>query len=343
MNLKAITCFSLLLVFILGCRTNAGLNNTKPNTYRVGFYNVENLFDLEDNPEKADDDFTPDGKQKWTADRYHKKLSQMARVVEGMEYPTLLGLSEVENEAVMQDFCTKTSLKNYDYGTVHFESPDFRGIDVGLIYRQKFFQVFEVDFIRINFPETVVEDYTTRDILWVKGAFHKKDTFHVFVNHWPSRRGGLQKSEPKRLYVAEQLHKKITQILNSNANANIIIMGDFNDEPTNKSIEKILTTQSINGQDYEANLFNCFSELDKQNQGTYNYRGNWNMLDQIIVSKNLQNKHTKWQTKNATIFAADWLFYEDKKYGKKPNRTYGGPRYYGGFSDHLPVFVDINK
>lgn len=303
------------------------------NVQRIAFYNVENLFDTIDDPKGRDEEFLPTAKKEWTPERYEKKLNQLAQVFAEMDFPTVIGLCEVENEAVMRDLATKTVMKKTGYETVHFESPDYRGIDVGLMYKKKCFKVLEKSFIRINFPAEIVTDYTTRDVLMVKGLLHKKDEVYFFVNHWPSRRGGESASSPKREYVAAQVRKKVEEIYAADPNANIILMGDFNDEPDNISVKDVLIADDI--------LENAMTEMDEKGEGTYNYRGNWNMIDQFIVSENMGSKDSYFYLLEAGILRADYLYYNDKKYGKTPTRTYGGSRYFGGYSDHLPIYIDV--
>ncbi len=329
-------------LFLLACKaTKQAQTNPTKTTYRFAFYNVENLFDTVDTSDKFDEDFTPTGKLKWTTERYQKKLYHISKVVQGMEFPSILGFCEVENEAVLKDLTQTDLLKNFGYQVVHHESPDRRGIDNGLIYKAKEFEVLASDHYQIDFPKEVVEDYTTRDILYVKGIFLGKDTLHIFVNHWPSRRGGLKASEPKRVFVASQLKEKTSAILQKNAQAKIVIMGDFNDETDNNSLMNTLGAKTNSEVISPSNLYNCSAKLDQAGDGTYNYRGNWNMLDQFIVSGSMLNPSSNIQALPVHIYKADWLNYNDPKYGPKPSRTYGGPNYYGGYSDHYPIFMDV--
>jgi len=307
---------------------------------RIAFYNVENLFDTVDDPTKPDEDFTPTGKQQWSQARYFAKLLKIGKVVEGMEYPAFLGLCEVENRSVLEDLVDRPSLSNRAYGIAHQESPDYRGIDVAFLYDQKQFELKKSQAIRINFPTEIVEDYTTRDILMVEGIFQKEHKLYFFINHWPSRRGGLEESEPKRTYVAAQLRKAVDSLFNINPNAQIIIMGDFNDETDNKSIVETLNAKTDATNVESQQLYNCFAKIDQSKQGSYNFRGNLNMLDQIIVSSELM-KDSQLSVSNPTIFKQDWMIYKGERYGDAPNRTFGGPNYYGGISDHFPVFVDL--
>ena len=343
MKKTATILFLFSILFLINCKTKSPITDSSSNTYRIAFYNVENLFDTKDDPKTKDEEFTPISKKKWTTERYQEKLDHLTKVVEGMEFPAILGVSEVENEGVLQDWCKYQSMAKYDYGIAHFDSPDIRGIDVGLLYQKKAFKVENAEKIVINFPKEIVEDYTTRDVLVVTGQLRDLPVT-IFVNHWPSRRGGVAASEPKRMYVAQQVRKRVDEILKINPSANLILMGDFNDEPENGSLREGLNASYKGGREIVVgDLKNCMADLDLEGKGSYNYRGNWNMLDQIIVTRNLESGRSGWLVRDATVFQQDWMMYEDKKYGARPSRTYGGPRYFGGYSDHLPVYVDLIK
>jgi len=330
-----------LLLFIVGCKSQKQLSTNDSTTIgRFAFYNVENLFDVFDDPKKNDEEFTPEGNKKWTKSRYQLKINKLSEVVVGMDFPDILGVCEVENELVLTDWAASQFLKPHQYQVIHFESPDRRGIDNGLLYKKDKFRVLDSEAIAINFPEDVVKDYFTRDIVYVKGIYNNQDTLHIFINHWPSRRGGLEASQPKRIYVASQLRKKTDAIFNKNQNANILLMGDFNDETDNVSITTHLGAGPANSSNKQY-LYNLTEPLDMAGKGTYRYKENWNMLDQIIVSRNLLKGSLLLD--NAQIYQPDYLNYEDKKYGKRPNKTYGGKNYYGGYSDHYPVYVDVKK
>ncbi len=305
-----------------------------PPTDRVAFYNVENLFDTLDNPLTADDDFTPAGRQEWTSVRYQEKLNHIAEVMAGIEFPALLGMAEVESIGTLQDLAKQNRLAGYRYEAILQESPDFRGIDVALLYEESVFQPLYINTLTINFPPEIIEDYTTRDILHVAGLYRASDTLHVFVNHWPSRRGGQEESEPRRLYVAEQLRAAVDKLFAQNRDANIVIIGDFNDEPSNRSIQDVLGARAQNNTKSMTGLYNAFANRSDDMPGSYNYRGDWNMLDQIIVSKNVE-------ITNPTIYRKGEMIFDHPRYGEMPNRTYGGSNYYGGFSDHFPIYVDL--
>jgi len=330
-----------ILISSLGCKSQKQLGNLEQSASgRFAFYNVENLFDVFDDPNKNDEEFTPEGNKKWTKPRYQQKINQLSEVIVGMDFPDLLGVCEVENKLVLTDWAANPVLKPYKYQVVHYESPDKRGIDNGFLYKKNKFKVLNSEAIQINFPADIVKDYKTRDILYIQGIYQGSDTLHVFINHWPSRRGGLKASQPKRVYVASQLRKKTDAIFSQNPNANILLMGDFNDETDNISIATTLGAGPANPKNKQY-LYNLTQPLDLAGKGTYKYKENWNMLDQIIVSKNLLTG--KLAVQDAQIYQPDYLNYVDKKYGKRPNKTYGGKNYYGGYSDHYPVFVDVKR
>jgi len=308
--------------------------------FRVAFYNVENLFDLEDDPITLDEDFTPEGKQQWTSARYETKLKQIAQVMEGLDFPGVMGFCEIENMTVLEGIAAQDRLKGHTYGAINFNSPDLRGIDVGLLYNKNDFTLISSRPVRVEFPLWLEpEGYTSRDILYVQLQYKGDGAiFHFFVNHWPSRRGGAEASEHRRLWVASHLRREVDVILAANPLEKIIIMGDFNDEPDNISVTSGLgTLKPGEGQKLPGLLYNPFATIDKEKEGSYNYKGAWNVLDQIIYA-GLQTPN-EWELKDFGIFKEDWLLYE----GKSPNRTYGGTNDYGGYSDHLPVFMDIQK
>ncbi|MCB0662498.1 MAG: endonuclease [Saprospiraceae bacterium] len=330
-----------LMLLVLGACNTKQVNQTRlPENVQIGFYNVENLFDTIDNPLKNDDEFTPQGEKQYTTDRYQKKLENITRVFTEMGMPAIIGMCEVENEAVLKDLVQTGTFKDFPYKIVHFESPDERGIDNALIYRTDLFKVIAKDYIRIVFPEEMEED-ATRDVLVVRGQFSNGKDILLLVNHWPSRRGGLEVSEPKRIFVAGEILRTLDSLQKVYPNLPVLLMGDFNDEPLNNSILKKLNAGQVADNPEDHKLYNLFYDEDVQDKGTYNYRGTWNLMDQFIVSGNLLNGKSGYKVSNAIIFQKDWMMYEDKKNGPVPSKTYGGPNYYGGYSDHLPVRVDL--
>ena len=312
------------------------------DSFRLAFYNVENLFDTIDEPNTIDSEYTPNSSLKWNTQRYFTKLKNISKVVEAMNFPTIMGMAEVENRRVLEDLITQPLLSSKNYGIAHFDSPDERGIDVAMIYRKSEFEIKKQKTHAIKFPNS---DDKTRDILEVNGILRGGMEVTVFVNHFPSRRGGAQESEPKRVYVASVLRKAVDSLFQKNPNARIVIMGDFNDEPSNNSLKKTLgaaewhreTATSVPS----AALYNLGAAIEKRGEGTEYYRG-WDVLDQIIVSGTFLDARSKTTTKDEeTVFNPDLVIFKDKAGQRLPNRTYTGPIYRGGFSDHFPVFIEI--
>jgi predicted extracellular nuclease len=309
------------------------------SSFQVAFYNVENLFDTISDPNKLDTEFIPGTKTDWNSVRYWKKQQDLASVFDSMEWPEIIGVSEIENATVLKDLCKTMEGKKYDY--VHYDAPDLRGIDVGLLYQPKFMKILSSKnlYVALHEGDSLIP---TRDILYVEGKIKSDgDTLHIFVNHWPSRRGGETESEKNRLAAAKVLKTFIEQLWITKPNANIIVIGDFNDEPSNNSIanELLMASHPAN----EINLFNLAYQDHSEGKGSYNFRGKWNMLDQIIVSKSLADNSGNWQVGSFEIFRREFMVYKGDKYGDAPNRTYGGPIYYGGISDHFPVRVRIGR
>ena len=311
------------------------------------FYNVENLFDTFDDSLKNDEDFLPESNHFWNNHKYYTKLNHIYKVITavgGWNPPAIIGLCEIENRKVIDDLINNTPLVKHEYQVIHKESPDRRGIDVGFLYRQDLFKPISNSFIPINFPNN--PENKTRDILYVKGITNKLDTLHIFINHWPSRWGGQLESEDRRLFVASVLRSKVDSIFNQNTNSNIIITGDFNDYPNNKSIIKVLSANQNFDVIKPNSLYNLSAYLYKtKNIGTHKYQGEWDVLDQFIVSGNLLNSENNMYTSKTDvhILNKDFLLEpDDSYYGFKPNRTYIGYKYNGGFSDHLPTYLILN-
>ncbi|NLJ07249.1 MAG: endonuclease [Sphingobacteriales bacterium] len=311
----------------------------------VMFYNVENLFDTINDPLTNDEEFLPEGANKWNSYRYYDKLQKLSKAmiaVGGWSPPELIGLEEIENQRVLEDLIRLTPLKNAGYEIIHKESPDYRGIDVALLYRKKFFKPIYYEFIQVkNVSDT---SFRTREILFAKGIVNKKDTLHIFVNHWPSRRGGQTESEGNRQLAAKKLKEKVDSVFEKTPEAYIIIGGDFNDEPSNISISQTLGARLDSNDIKASGLYNLFGYSEAKGKGSYKFRLEWDQIDQIIVSSAFFNdKGNLFISKSGgKIFSEDWLMEEDTKYqGKKPWRTYNDTHYNGGYSDHLPVFTEI--
>lgn len=309
---------------------------------RIMFYNVENLFDIYNDPLTRDDEFTPQGTKHWTKARYMMKLKKLAEVVDSIgegRWPLVIGLAEVENRKVLEDFVGKTVLAGGDYGIVHRDSPDVRGIDVALLYRQEEITMSEFAFLQVPFPEDPA--IRTRDILYAKLLF-RRDTLHFFVCHFPSMVGGERQSEWKRERAAWVVRHQVDSIFNRNPKAGIIVMGDLNGK-ANTPAQKMLGAKSSDKKIQTSGLYNTGYYLLKKNYGSYRYKGNWQTIDHIIVSGGLiDGKSGFFTERRMTVFSAPFLLEEDKTYfGYKPCPTYRGPRYIGGVSDHLPVFIRL--
>ncbi len=319
MNVNKLTSY-LLLVFI-GISTIA-CSQTKRS---IAFYNVENLFDTVDDPSKDDQEFLPEAEREWNQERYTEKLKHINEVFSLFEAPLLIGVCEIENEQVVRDIVKFGSMKS-NYGVVHYESLDERGIDVALIYDSSSMKLINSGIIRYNMPEG---DRPSRDIVWGKFLFGK-DTIVGMVNHWPSRSGGEEASEPKRMIAAQAARNFIDSIQSSSPKTKIVFMGDLNDYPTNTSAK--LISEVLNP---------MISKESGEYKGSYNYRGEWDVLDHIMVSENfLTGKNTKITKSSGKIYSNSFLL-EVYKGDTVPFRTYGGKKYLGGYSDHLPVSIGI--
>ena len=315
-------------------------SNIENDYYTIAFYNLENLFDTFDDAYTNDNDFLPESDRHWTDKRYQKKIRKLGQVISQIgektsrKVPTIVGLAEVENRLVVDDLINSSSLKEHDYTVVHYDSPDERGIDVALIYNKAHFEVSHSEVFALDlFDEDGTRDYT-RDILLVEG-FLNGEKIHILVNHWPSRREGVELTEPARLIASNKVIEIITRINLEDENAKIIVMGDFNDNPNNKSIKNMVQAQD---------LYNPMSNLPTYTRGSLNHRKEWNLFDQILFTTNFfeysEGKHSFSQV---NIFDKDFLKQYKGKYKGSPFRTYVGYKYKGGFSDHFPVYLHLKK
>ena len=311
--------------------------------HRIMFYNVENLFHPSDDSLKADDDFTPTGSYHWTYKKYYKKISMVGKVIvaAGMgDPPWLVGLAEIENEQVLKDLCYKSPLRAYWYRYVHYDSPDRRGVDVALLYRDSCVRVLRSRKIPVVFPfDTFARN---RDILYAVLQFPCGDSLHVLVNHWTSRYGGYAATVPKRNGYADVVRACVDSLIRGDPRAKILITGDFNDYATDESMRDHLRVREYSARLPRDTLYNLMLPLARQSlRGSHKHEDFWGCLDQFIVSDAwLTDTVGVRQVGGAEIFDADFLLVDDEKYGGKKNyRTFLGPRYIGGFADHLPVYV----
>lgn len=335
----------ILVVFlIINSLVSLSHAQKKEKSFVVMSYNVENLFDTVDTPGYQDEAFTPGGEKKWTWERYEKKLDDLSKVIQavpGKEMPAIIGLAEVENRTVLEDLVNKRGMRKGKYEIIHEENIDPRGIECALLYRPEFFKYKSHEYIPVDDP--VKPDYLYRGILHVEGSSPDGSKLHIFMNHWKSRSGGLEETEKQRMFTAITLRKQLDMLLAKGSDHKVIVMGDLNDEPTNRSITSGLAATGKRKNIYFGDHYNLF--YDKHNQenlGTYAYKGNWNMLDQVIVSYNLLNQSKGLSTtfEGGRILKEEWMLYQSEKYEDMlPSSTYGGPEYFGGPADHLPVYV----
>lgn len=310
--------------------------NGKNKECIIAFYNLENLFDTHDDPHTLDDDFTPKGFKKWRDGRYRSKIKKLGRAIskigeeEGLHPPVLVGIAEVENDKVVEKLLGTKYLRDIPYDYVHFDSPDERGIDTGLIFNKDHFAVVQAETLPLLIEDGEGDRDYTRDILYVKGLLNGEG-IHVFVNHWPSRRDGADETKYKRIEAANTILRKLTSINDSAENLNVMIMGDFNDDPNSESIETLLTS---------GYFINPMQKLLSPETGSANYKGKWSLFDQIILSHSFLNHEPGTHIfQQAAIFAPRFLKEWKGKYKGNPFRTFVGKKYIGGYSDHFPVYV----
>ena len=311
----------------------------KREDLRVAFWNFENFFDPFVDSTRVYNEFTENGSQHWTKQRFYQKRNNMFKAILAIsenEPLAVLGIAEIENQYVLNALFNQTPLKKHNYRLVHYEGDDKRGIDVALAYCIDKLQLVYTEPIKVKNPKN--KDYHTRDILYVKLYDRQGDTLHVFVNHWPSRYGGERETIKLRALAANTLRHKVDSLAAlTQTIPKIIIMGDFNDTPEDPSIKEILCKDDI--------VVNLFKNGDKLGfEGTLKHECSWQIFDQIIVSKSLIDSEIGlvYKSNRATIFHGDFLFEKDESFGGvKLFRTYVGPKYFGGYSDHLPVYIDL--
>ncbi len=304
----------------------------------IAFYNVENLFDTIDDPNTNDAEFLPGGANRWTPQRYQAKLENMARVIAGIGNemvkggPAIIGLSEIENRGVLEDLINTPPLKELGYEIVHYDSPDRRGVDVGLIYKPSVFKVTNSTSNRLYMPGRT--DFFSRDQLVVSGEL-LGEPISVIVNHWPSRRSGSEYREE-----AAKLSRHLSDsLMKAHKNAKIFVMGDLNDDPIDRSVAKVLGAKGKPADVNKGDLFNPMWQLHRDGIGSLAYRDAWNLFDQIIVSEPVLNDSKGWKLHKAKVYNDTFLLQKDGPYAGYPFRTFAGGAYAGGYSDHFPVYL----
>lgn len=358
---------NLFAVFIvLSSMVSANAQQKKYIVHTVAFYNLENLFDTINNPNN-DEEWLPNGAQHWTSKKYHKKLENLARVIaeigtndQQKEAPVLIGGSEIENRGVLEDLVKQPKLKPFDYGIVHFDSPDKRGIDVALLYQKKHFKPTSY----INVPLYIYKDQVadgkkekeeatddkievttdnriyTRDILLVTGLLDGEE-INVMVNHWPSRSGGEKKSSPYREAAGRLARKIMDSVYKVNPNAKILCMGDLNDGTYNKSVKVGLGAKLKKTEVQPQGVYNPFEQMAKEGNATLFYRDAGDIFDQIMVSESLiKEDYSSFKYWKAGIYNKPFMIQNDGQYKGYPLRHQANEV---GFSDHFPVYVYLIK
>lgn len=309
----------------------------------MAFYNVENLFDTTRDTSSYAPMITYD-KPGWDEKRYTIKITNLAKVIQhlGMRYgkhgPDLIGLAEVENHKVLNDLIEAEPLSPANYGIIHYNSPDHRGIDVALLFRPDSFIPHHSKTHTLRIYSSEGYRLRTRDLLVVSG-YLEEELIHILVNHWPSRRGGRKESARNRADAARLNRRAIDSLERIYSNPYVVIMGDFNDDPTDPSIYHTLRGRN-KAQDSLGILFNPMLSLFRRGYGSLAYRDRWHLFDQILLSGNsIKNEGRPVYFKEAGIFMPSWIKTSSGPYRGYPRRTYTGNTYTGGYSDHFPVYV----
>ena len=343
--------YPLFFMFFLTAFVSFGQNEKTYKVNTVAFYNLENLFDFEDDPVTFDDDRTPEGKDHWTEEIYNIKLKNMAKVISeiGKEVtgnaPTLIGVCEIENRRVLEDLVNQKPLLQKNYGIIHFDSPDRRGIDVALLYQKKVFTPsnYTAHELIIYDNEDVSKRRYTRDQLLVSGVLDG-EKIHLIVNHWPSRSGGEARSRKKRIKAAELNKRIIDSLFSEDPYAKIITMGDLNDDPTSPSVKKVLKAKKERKKLDLKELYNPMESMHKKGIGTLAWRDSWNLFDQIIVSTELtKDDYSSYRLYKAGVFNKTYLANPRGRFKGYPYRSFADGGFTGGYSDHFPVYIYLIK
>jgi hypothetical protein len=342
-NVKSILTLLVFSIFHLAY----GQEKQKMQVTCVGFYNVENLFDTVDSPDVRDWEYTPQGKNNWDSKKYYEKLLNLSEVISDIATETtpdglaILGISEVENKSVLEDLVAQEKIKNRQYQIIHYNSPDRRGIDVALLYQPKYFQLKNSVSHPLHFPDN--PDYLTRDQLVVTGDLLGEE-IHLIVSHWPSRSGGQAASEIRRIQAAKLGRHIVDSLFSLNPNAKILLMGDLNDDPVNKSLKNYIVAKG-NSAKVKANMFyNPMYSLYKKGIGSLAWGDAWNLFDQVLVSfAFLGTDYSSLKFYKATVFNKPYLLQAEGRFKGYPKRTTAGGKHLGGYSDHLPVYITLVK
>jgi Endonuclease/Exonuclease/phosphatase family len=340
--------FPLLLIATICCTpVFAQKQQYKPAI--VAFYNLENFYDTIHNPNINDEDFLPNGAKNYTSKVYWTKVQHLATVVSQIgtdinpDGIAFIGVAEIENDTVLNDLIHHPLLKDRNYKIVHYDSRDIRGIDVALLYNPKYFTVLYSKKLFVRLPQGTKSSYFTRDVLWVKGILNG-DTIHVFVNHWPSRVGGEQRSAPGRAAAAMVDKNYVDSIQARQPGAKIIVMGDLNDDPISPSVTKVLGAKGNIADVKPGELYNPWVDMYKKGIGTLAYQDAWGLFDQIILSYSWLDKNQPgYFFYQQHIFNKEFMVENIGKYKGYPMRTWDGNVFRGGYSDHFPTYIILLK
>lgn len=336
-------------LFLFACFSVSAQQKQQYKVAVISFYNLENLYDTINNPIVDDEEFLPTGIKNYNSTIYLDKLNKLASVLSQIgtektpDGPAIVGVSEIENDTVLADLVKHPLLAKRGYKIVHYDSKDARGVDVGLLYNPKYFTVDNSAPLFVQLPGGSKDAYFTRDILWVQGKLDG-ETIHLYVNHWPSRRGGEERSAPAREAAAAVAKRHIDSIARLHGNTKVILMGDLNDDPVNTSVSVVLNAKGKQNEVREKGMFNPWMDMYKSGIGTLAYQDSWNLFDQILVSHAwLDRNQSGFFYYQPFIFNKEFMSENVGRYRGYPMRTWDGNTYRGGYSDHFPTYIVLLK
>ncbi|MEP6514441.1 MAG: endonuclease/exonuclease/phosphatase [Parafilimonas sp.] len=315
----------------------------------VAFYNLENFYDTVNNPEVNDEEFLPKGPKNYNSKIYWTKVEHLATVISQIgadinpDGPAIIGAAEIENDTVLNDLVHHSLLKSRNYKIVHYDSKDIRGVDVAFLYNPKYFTVLDSKKLFVHLPQGAKQSVFTRDVLWVKGLLGE-DSVNIFVNHWPSRVGGEERSAPGRAAAAQVNKNFIDSIEKLQPDEKIIVMGDLNDDPVSASVTQMLKAKGKAEDVQTGGLYNPWVDLYKKGIGTLAYQDAWGLFDQIMISYSwLDKNQSGFFYYQQCIFNKEFMIENIGKYKGYPMRTWDGNTYRGGYSDHFPTYIIMLK
>ncbi|WMI66464.1 endonuclease/exonuclease/phosphatase family protein [Aestuariibaculum sp. YM273] len=341
----------LLFVFFLSLYSlSFGQPKKTFKVHTIAFYNLENLFDTINDPNKFDEASPMMELKTNRSEVYKKKIQNMAMVIADIgketthNSPAIIGVSEVENREVLEDLVNDSSLRDKDYGIVHFHSPDARGIDVALLYQKKLFTPTSTTSNELKiYDDNSKKRVYTRDQLVVSGTL-EDDPISIIVNHWPSRSGGEARSRPKRVAAAKLTKHLVDSLQVIDPYAKVFIMGDFNDDPTNNSVKDVLKAEKNRDKVKLKGIYNPYETYFKDGLGTTAYRDAWSLFDQILMTKPLlEDDYSSFRLYKAGIFNKNYLIGNKGRYKGYPLRSFANGSFTDGYSDHFPVYVYVIK